>query len=189
MKIPPNCLANKIKEQLFFWTGEDVETVLKQLETLEGSLAANSGLCLFELAYSIYLENRGHKSNSCNIAIVAESINELKAKIASAKESLKAHLKFIRDSKGIYFSSNPLSKRGEIAFLFSGQGSQRPDMFKELNSLFPQMQESISKADAVLKNRLPKLLSEYIYPPAYRLRAGLPSVSTCPLRSRREWRN
>ena len=37
-------------------------------------------------------------------------------------------------------------------------------MFKDLKALFPQMQESISKADTVLKERLPKLLSGYIFP-------------------------
>lgn len=174
MQIPQNCLAKKLKNQLFLWAGEDVETVLKQLDTLESSLAANSGLCLSELAYSIYSGNREPKSNFCKLAIVSDSLDELKSKIKSIKESLEGNPKFIparhsiggRDSKGIYFSSGPLAKDGKIAFLFSGQGSQRPYMLKDLKNIFPEMSGSIKKADAVLKQRLPKLLSEYIYPPS-----------------------
>ncbi len=165
MKIPPNYLAKKIKEQLFFWQGETIESILKQLDTLENSIVENNDLCLSELACSICSKNYGNKSNSHKLAILAESVEELKTKITSAQESLKTNPGFIQDSKGIYFSSHALAKNGKIAFLFSGQGSQKPNMLKDLENIFPEMSESIKKADMVLKNRLPKLLSEYIYPP------------------------
>ncbi len=166
MKIPQNCLARKIKEQLFFWTGENIEIIVKQLETVENSIAANGGLDLPELAFSLYSENREHKSNSCELAVVAESVDELKSRITSAKDLLKDSPKSLRDIKGIYFSSHGLTENGKIVFLFSGQASQRPSMLKDLKSFFPEMSESIQKADNVLKNRFPKLLSEYIYPPS-----------------------
>ena len=123
----------------------------------EGSLAENDGLSLSDLAYNLYLENFPKETLNrpdvtsglgSGLAIVAESIGELKSKIASAKVLLKENAEFIparqpaappaescragklagnqtaggRDTKGIYFSSKPMAKDGKVAFLFSGQG-------------------------------------------------------------------
>ncbi|MDD5455046.1 MAG: ACP S-malonyltransferase, partial [Candidatus Ratteibacteria bacterium] len=165
MQIPQNCLSKKIKEQLFFWQGDNVENLVEKLENSESFLAANDGAELSEIVYLLYSETPKNKSASYNLAIVAESLEDLQNKIASAKISLKGNPKFIRDSKGIYFSSSPLARNGKIAFLFSGQGSQRPNMLRDLRVIFHQFGESVQKADTVLKSRLPKLLSEYIYPP------------------------
>jgi acyl transferase domain-containing protein len=173
MRIPQNFLAKKIKEQLFFWTGENTKNILEQLCVLENTLRNENNISLYDLARTLYLENStGQKQDKrVTLAIVAESTEELKTKIASFKILLKESPKFIparhssggRDSKGIYFSSEPLAKDGKIAFLFSGQGSQRPNMLKDLKNIFPEMSGSIKKADMVLKNHLPKLLSEYIF--------------------------
>ena len=148
------------------WTDKDAEGILRQLATSENSVSENGDLSLPGLAYSLYLKDNEHKSNPYKLAIVAESIEDLKTKIASAKELLKQNPIFIRDIKSIYFSSEPAAKDCKIAFLFPGQGSQKPNMLKDLTAIFPEMSESIQKADKVLKNRIPKLLSEYIYPPS-----------------------
>lgn len=164
MKNSPNCLAKKIKEQLFFWQGENIGSVLKRLETLEASIAENSDLCLPDLSFLVCSKSRKSRDETCKLVLVAESVEDLKTKIVSAKELLKNNPKTARDSKGIYFSSSPLAENGKIAFLFSGQGSQRPNMLKDLKNIFPEMRESIAKADGVLQDRFSKLLSEYIYP-------------------------
>ncbi len=173
MEIPQNSLARSLPSQLFFLTGETPEAIVEQLEVLESFLEKSQEVSLCDLAYKLYLENSKKKQNPNNqtLAIVTESLEELKKKIKFAKDLLKQHPEVIPashfvgggDYKGIYFSSNPIPKPGKIAFIFSGQGSQRPNMLKDLTVLFPQMQESISRADLVLKNRFPKLLSEYIY--------------------------
>ena len=66
--------------------------------------------------------------------------------------------------RDIYFSGQPLATAGKVAFLFPGQGSQYPDMFRELMCAFPTMLEPLARADVLLKTQLPRSLSSLIFP-------------------------
>ena len=59
----------------------------------------------------------------------------------------------------------PLKPAARSAFLFPGQGSQRPHMLRELAVEFPDVREGVEQADRALTDKLPRQLSSYIYPP------------------------
>lgn len=57
-------------------------------------------------------------------------------------------------------------KMGRLAFLFPGQGSQYPDMLRELALYSDVMRSCLESAVRQLETWLPRPLEQYIYPPA-----------------------
>ena len=154
--------------ELFCWSGESAGSLAGALEKLNAALNPETNPALRDLAFTI---NRRPKTGSLRLAIVAESIPDLKTKLAAAIPLLRQNTPSIRDPKGIYFSAAPLAREGRVAFVFPGQASQRPNMLRELAILFAEVRDTFALADRVVGPRLPKQLSRYIYPP--------PSFSGC----------
>lgn len=99
------------------------------------------------------------------LALVASSLADLREKIARAKTLLSsAETREIRDPRGIYFTARPLASGGKVAFLFPGQGSQSKNMFRDLCLNFSEVREAFEQADRVLAGRLPRPLSESVFP-------------------------
>ena len=148
--------------ELFVWKGDTAGQIDSRLAILEkGFAASTSAPRLRDLARHVY-ENRG--KGKLALTIVAESVDDLKAKLADARAALKRG-EALSDPRGIYFHPEPLGKAGKVAFLFPGQGSQRPDMMRDLAILFPELRDRFARADGLLAERLEKRLSDYVYPP------------------------
>ncbi|MGH2541147.1 MAG: acyltransferase domain-containing protein, partial [Ardenticatenaceae bacterium] len=64
-----------------------------------------------------------------------------------------------------YFTEEPLARSGKVAFLFPGQGSQYPNMLRDLALHFAEVRESFERADRTLAGQYPQPLSGYIFPP------------------------
>lgn len=130
---------------------------------------------LRNLAYTHFTKQaeRGHDDakDQATLSLVANSLDDLLEKLAKAKQELSDETKTeIRDPRGIYFADQNNDKHsaigsGKVAFLFSGQGSQYVDMARELAVEFAPVRETLELANATLRTKLPKLLSNYIYPP------------------------
>jgi acyl transferase domain-containing protein/NAD(P)-dependent dehydrogenase (short-subunit alcohol dehydrogenase family)/acyl carrier protein len=147
--------------ELFLLDGASAGDIATAAEKLEKALAKQAPR-LRDLSAFLW-KNRG--KGGLRLAIVADSIEDLRKKLSTAAASLKTNPARINDPRGIYFSGAPLRRDGKIAFVFPGQGSQRPDMMRDLTVLFQELQEGFVTADRVLEKRLPKRLSEYIFPP------------------------
>ncbi|ACB97427.1 type I polyketide synthase [Beijerinckia indica] len=142
--------------------------VEQAVRTLLQGLAQPEHLNLAQLAYAVHLdEARVRPKNgalTCQLAIVASSVADLKTKLefflreSKDKTSIKA-------PQGIYYREQEHREdSGAVCMLFSGQGSQRINMLRDLVLTRPASYALFERADALLKEALPQPLSRYIYP-------------------------
>jgi acyl transferase domain-containing protein/NAD(P)H-dependent flavin oxidoreductase YrpB (nitropropane dioxygenase family)/NAD(P)-dependent dehydrogenase (short-subunit alcohol dehydrogenase family)/acyl carrier protein len=155
--------------ELFLYGGESRESLLDSLKTWDESLSVDVKPELRDLAYTAWkqvAENGAATGTYLRLAIVASSLDDLRQKLKSARESLEqAATVWINDPRGIYFSAQPLAREGKLAFLFPGQGSQYPRMLQDLLIHFPEMRATVELADRVLVEQLNARLSDSIFPP------------------------
>ena len=118
------CVLDTWPAELLVFRGQhfaDAQQLLQKVQTL---LQHNSTLPLKHIAASLHQ----YSEAPVQLCIVAESAEDLSVKINLALSGAAA--------KGVY----PLQPvAGKLAFLFSGQGSQRVDMARELFVHFPAM--------------------------------------------------
>ncbi len=97
------------------------------------------------------------------LAIDYEDSTELEKRLEKAINALESNNPGIfsaLQTQGIYYGSG---KRGKIAFLFPGQGSQYVNMLKDFRESEPVVVETFAEADRVMTPILGKPLTSYIY--------------------------
>jgi malonyl CoA-acyl carrier protein transacylase len=118
--------------ELFLFTGADRAAAEREIDRLAGSLTANDAAGrpwrLRDFARS-HAETSGR--NRVWAAIMAEDLDDLAAKLATARAGEAAD--------GVFLASGTGELAGQIAFLFPGQGSQRPGMLADLFVAFPRL--------------------------------------------------
>jgi acyl transferase domain-containing protein/NAD(P)H-dependent flavin oxidoreductase YrpB (nitropropane dioxygenase family) len=119
--------------ELFLFRGDDRAAAVAAVERLQRLVGiaeggAPRGLRLRDLARSVCAAGRG----PVWIAIVAESIDDLRAKLDGARAGTP-------DRRGVYIAHPETERRGAVAFLCPGQGSQRPGMLADLFVAFPRL--------------------------------------------------
>lgn len=156
-------------DELFVWRAESREALIHAVEAWDAALRDQAKPLLRDLAFTAWKQAEKTSASSkplLRLAIVAASIDDLKQKLVTARKSLvQSEVARINDPRGIYFAQEALDSQARVAFLFPGQGSQYPHMLQDLLIHFPEMQEVFERATAVLRERLEKPLSSYVFPP------------------------
>ena len=167
--IKPRILGGKAwNYELFLFAASNTEALVDNLTKLKNSLTQGAKPRLRDLAYSCAKEvaNQGkaeENNNSARIGIVAESLSQL-------QQYLELALKHLQGK-----TETPLPPQiqlgtpttGKIAFLFPGQGSQYPNMAREIALYFQEMRDALELSDRYLKECFSQPLSQIIQPPGF----------------------
>ena len=168
-------MKNNWPGEVFLWSGGFREEIINAVGSLAQVLGKGQKINLRDLAYTRISPPKpsptmgGGKGGPTDVrlAMVAESVDDLKDKLTTAKEILEnpPQSPFCKGGRGgVYYSQEDLAKGNKLAFLFPGQGSQRPNMLRDLTLSFAEVRQAFARADEVLEERLPKRLSEFIFP-------------------------
>ncbi|MEW6218656.1 MAG: SDR family NAD(P)-dependent oxidoreductase [Thermodesulfobacteriota bacterium] len=155
--------------ELFVWRAASRQALAAEVAAAAARLAGVAGVDLFALAWQtrtreVRLRPR-LPAGSPVLAVVAEDVADLAAKLAVAGSFLAGAEESLRDPRGIYCTRQPLAAGGSIAFLFPGQGSQYPGMLADLAVQLSPVRERFAASDALLLERLGARLSDFIFPP------------------------
>ena len=102
-----------------------------------------------ELANICFTANTGRKHFNHRLAVVAESREHLREQLAVFPPSMVGVVN---------------SQRKQIAFLFTGQGSQYVNMACQLYETQPTLRKTLDRCDEILRSYLDKSLLEVLYP-------------------------
>jgi malonyl CoA-acyl carrier protein transacylase len=167
--IPPNGLDDAAPAvqtwpaELFVWRAESASTIVESLDAMTAALDQGAAPQLRDLAFAVW-QSYGHRVGKCCLAVVAGTLAELQERMAAARAALHSGVSDVRDSKGVYYSSSPLTSNGKVAFLFPGQGSQSVNMLRDLAIAYPGVREVFEDADRSLGNELGRRLSSFVFP-------------------------
>ncbi len=168
--LPPQATLQHWPCELFLWSAPSRQALAADLESLEQALEQGARPELADLAYTLNIQSPiSNTQYPLRLAIVATSLDDLRQKLVQAREALSAPGPVeIADPRGIYCTDQPMAQEGKVAFLFPGQGSQYPNMLRDLAVAFPEVREAFERADRTLMGRFPKPLSGYVFPsPAF----------------------
>ncbi len=129
--------------ELFLFAGTDRAAAVAELDRLAELLAANDAAGrpwrLRDLARTVGGSRRGQ----VRAAIVADDLDDLAAKVERARAATAAD--------GVFLAPDDQTEgdqtEGQVAFLFPGQGSQRPGMLADLFVAFPRLRRFLELGD------------------------------------------
>ncbi len=124
--------------ELVLVRGADRAAALAVLDRIEKTLASEPRLR--DLARSV-----GAMPGPVQVAIVADSTSDLRAKLASART-------FTADGKSVFVRGE---SGGKVAFLCPGQGSQKPGMLADLFVAFPRLHRLLELGSPWASTMLP----------------------------------
>lgn len=101
---------------------------------------------LRDVALTAGSESRKHPAR---VAIIANTLDDLQSKLKHVHDKLNGRPgRPIREKKGIYYSNQRMAREGKLAFVFPGEGSQYPDMLRDLCVHFPECRSAFDDVDA-----------------------------------------
>jgi acyl transferase domain-containing protein/NAD(P)H-dependent flavin oxidoreductase YrpB (nitropropane dioxygenase family)/NAD(P)-dependent dehydrogenase (short-subunit alcohol dehydrogenase family) len=130
--------------ELLVWTESDRAALMSRIASFQVAIADLDGLLMRDVAASLAAR---FSPVGQTLAIVARSTRDLRAKLGAALGYLRGESKAL--PPGV-FHGEAVEPAGKLAVLFSGQGSQYPNMVREVALHFDTVSGALSDADQVL---------------------------------------
>ncbi|WP_291130769.1 type I polyketide synthase [Dysgonomonas sp. UBA7698] len=116
--------------ELFVFRGDSLIEAKQQLQKIKELLSYNDTINIKNIAYSLAVNSK----KEVQVSIIASDCKELHNRINAALAG--------KEEYGIYLKN---AKEGKVAFMFSGQGSQRVNMARDMFVVFPAMRRLLTK--------------------------------------------
>ncbi len=171
--------GNYLPDREFDWTPRSAEVVVwrrasrtelvADLRHLHQQLATTATEDLAGLTAALVADESSRCAGSphCRLAIVAQSVEDLRQKVHKAVTLLSERAE-VNDPSGIYHSEAAPLGESEVCFLYPGQGSQSVNMLRDLVVGCSWSHDLFLQANRLLAEVLPRPLSRYLYPqPAF----------------------
>lgn len=145
------------------------EGLADEAEQLGAALDRGLQPALKDLAFTLSGRLNGTE-RPLRLAIVASSLDDLRAKLAQAVEKLRQpDCRRIKAVSGIYYTDEPLGRDGKLVFVFPGEGAQYPGMVADVCLHFAEARAVFDRIDRLYTGH-PRghLLSDWVFPrPAF----------------------
>jgi acyl transferase domain-containing protein/NAD(P)H-dependent flavin oxidoreductase YrpB (nitropropane dioxygenase family) len=152
--------------EVIAWARAGREDIVRDLSRLEQQLTTTVSDDLPALAFAASAEESARNSTSrrCRLGLVAYSVEDLQHKVRTALARLAERTEQ-NDPRGIYYAEAPAIDGRAVCFLYPGQGSQVPNMLRDLVVGAPWAHDLFTEANRILAHSLPQPLTRYVYPP------------------------
>lgn len=158
---------DKWPAELLVWRAPDSQALAAAVREVAVSFTPETRPCLRDLAYTL-ARRLPEVAGETAAAVVLDGE-------AGDRQRLDALVAHLEDPSrplppGAYYSRQPLAREGKLALLFAGQGSQYPNMLREVAVNFPDIPAVLEVADRTLEENIARhtggaRLSRLIYTP------------------------
>lgn len=154
--------------ELLVWRNADPGKLRQSVETALQKLKAGAKPELTQWAASLWKACPRDPALP-TLAVVAESLEDAEAKLESALAAMEKQdspSDAVQDPRGIFYAAAPGDRRGQVAMLFPGQGSQYVNMLANAAINFAEVREALDQACTDLHDAWDRPLSRWIYAPS-----------------------
>ena len=145
----------------FVFTASDQQALHHNLLAFQEALADRQDVALTTVAHALWTEGVNGapvQEGAWRLAFMAASTVELRERLGQAIAALDG-------SQGVESAiAMGCATTARIAFLYPGQGAQRPHMLRDLLLGSPVAREMVEEAEAVAAGRLGQRLGRFMYP-------------------------
>lgn len=150
------------KSELLIFGASDLELVAEEISRVAGFIEKTPGVKLRDVAYTVC---KSSENEIVKVAVVANSIDDLREKLQIATRRIISGKNTIFFNKGVYIGTEQCPVPGRLVFLFPGEGSQYPDMLRDLTLHFPICRSAFDDADTACARTKSRIApSQWIFP-------------------------
>ena len=152
-----------MKTELVILSAADVPALIAAMQRVENFIDRVPDEPLMNVAYTCSLTSGPER-----VAVVVDSLGELRDRFKSVRSRLETGVSRIRDKSGTYYCAKHFlgDGGGKLAFVYPGVMSFYPDMLRDLAIVDPECRGAFDELEEALVGEGAFVPSSFIFPPA-----------------------